>query len=308
MKISVVIPLFNKAKFISRALESISAQVKKPLEIIVVNDGSTDESASIVRSFSKCDVRFINHDKNLGVSCARNSGISAALGDFIAFLDADDYWQPNFLEVIEELYEQYPNGKVFFTSYHFYDGRTLTPAKHAHLPSVKGEVKNYFLSCCNADLPITASSVCIEASILKTVGMFPKGLMLGEDQTVWGKLACITKMYCSADKAAVYDLNASKPCSLEHVELSPHIYYFDSLAKDDSTPEHLVPSINYLLHLSVMSYVRKNLMNGNKRTALITLKSNRYLIWDKYRVIAFLLLLLPKSLVSRFFRYARTFR
>ncbi|RRS10100.1 glycosyltransferase family 2 protein, partial [Pseudoalteromonas sp. J010] len=290
MKISVVIPLYNKAQFIARALKSTLSQTALPFEVIVVDDGSTDGSCHIVEGFGN-QVKLIRHPENLGVSQARNSGIQAAAGDFIAFLDADDYWLPNFLETIEALHEKYSDASVFFTGYQFFDGDELKPAKNTHLPSTDGQVDDYFLACCNADLPITSSSVCIRTESLKQVGMFPVGVKLGEDQVVWGKLACQSQLVFAPELAVVYDLNASKSESSESVQLSPHIYYFDTLAREPDTPKMFVTSIKYLLHLSVMSCVRKNLMNGNKQTALNVLKSNEFLIWDKYRVIAFLLLL-----------------
>ncbi|MBD1580964.1 glycosyltransferase family 2 protein [Pseudoalteromonas sp. S16_S37] len=313
MKISVVIPLYNKARFVSRALESIFAQTKQPLEVIVIDDGSSDDGVEVVERLFGDKVRLIKHPKNLGVSQARNSGILEASGEFIAFLDADDYWLPQFLETIESLYRSNPEGSVFFTAYQFYNGDELQPAKNAHLPSQPAEVKDYFLACCNADLPITSSSVCIKTEALKLVGMFPVGVKLGEDQVVWGRLACQMHLFYSPEYLVVYDLNASKSDSTqstapESIELSPHIYFFDALAKEKNTPQRFVSSIRYLLHLSVMSCVRKNLMKGHKQVAFSILKGNEYLIWDKYRLIAFTLLLLPTSLISRFFRYARTFR
>jgi glycosyltransferase involved in cell wall biosynthesis len=94
--ISVVIPNYNYARFISEAISSVMSQTYKNIEIIVVNNGSTDESLSILRTFGS-KIRLIDQ-QNLGQSGARNSGLKAAKGDLIAFLDADDYWQKDKLE------------------------------------------------------------------------------------------------------------------------------------------------------------------------------------------------------------------
>jgi len=94
--VSVIIPVYNGARFIAEAIESVCAQNYDPMEIIVVDDGSIDETSSIVQSFK--DVRYIRQ-KNQGVAVARNTGIENSRGELIAFLDADDYWAPNKLGI-----------------------------------------------------------------------------------------------------------------------------------------------------------------------------------------------------------------
>jgi len=95
--ISVVIPPYNAENFLKRNLDSISTQTLKPFEIIIVDDGSTDQTAEIAKSYKENKVHFI-HQKNSGASAARNTGIRAANGEWIAFLDADDEWQGHHLE------------------------------------------------------------------------------------------------------------------------------------------------------------------------------------------------------------------
>lgn len=97
--ISVIIPCYNGERFIGRAVESVLAQTFSPLELIVIDDGSTDASRSMIDGFAKDGrVRAIYHGSNRGIPAARNAGISAAAGRYIAFLDQDDYWLRNKLE------------------------------------------------------------------------------------------------------------------------------------------------------------------------------------------------------------------
>lgn len=112
---SVVIPTYNRARFLLEALSSVLAQSRAPLEIIVVDDGSTDDTHEVVQSFGN-RVIYI-HQTNAGVSAARNTGIAAARGEFIAMLDSDDIWEPDHLQVTEAVLDAAPDVALVFTNY-----------------------------------------------------------------------------------------------------------------------------------------------------------------------------------------------
>lgn len=104
-KISVVIPLFNKGPYIARTLDSVLKQTFQDFKVIVVDDGSTDDGAEIVRGFDDPRIQLIQQP-NQGESVARNRGVDESLSDFVAFLDADDEWMPKHLETILKLIEK----------------------------------------------------------------------------------------------------------------------------------------------------------------------------------------------------------
>ena len=112
MKFSIIIPLYNKAPYVRKALETVCAQTYRDYEIIVINDGSTDNSAVVADEYLKAtdgiDYQIISQ-QNAGVSAARNSGVAASSGEYIAFLDADDWWEPTYLEKMAKLIEDYPD-------------------------------------------------------------------------------------------------------------------------------------------------------------------------------------------------------
>src|SRR5262249_38507394 len=114
VQFSVVVPLYNKARYISRCLDSIRAQTYPDFEIIVVNDGSTDGGESIVRGYGDARIRLVSQ-QNAGPGPARNRGIAEARGDWIAMLDSDDEWDPRYLELGVKLLESYPAGVACIT-------------------------------------------------------------------------------------------------------------------------------------------------------------------------------------------------
>ena len=118
IKFSVILPLYNKEKEIANTLKSVLNQTYKADEIIVVDDGSTDNSKEVVKKFK--DVKLIEQ-KNCGVSCARNRGIKEARNEYICFLDADDLWEEDFLEEIKRLIESFPQAIFYSTSHKMID-------------------------------------------------------------------------------------------------------------------------------------------------------------------------------------------
>ena len=124
--VSVIIPVYNGARYLRAALESVFAQTYQPFEVIVVDDGSVDESGVIARSFS--DVRYIRQE-NQGVAAARNHGIEAARGEFFAFLDQDDLWTPEKLKLqIEHLRTNQDLGYTLTHQQYFLEPGTTLPA------------------------------------------------------------------------------------------------------------------------------------------------------------------------------------
>ena len=119
MTFSVIIPLYNKAPYIEKALQSIVDQTFKDFEIIVVDDGSRDGSMEIAEQSllrSTFPYRLICQ-ANSGVSVARNNGVAQSQGDYLCFLDADDWWAPTFLEEMFGLIDEFPNAGIYGTNY-----------------------------------------------------------------------------------------------------------------------------------------------------------------------------------------------
>ena len=189
-KFSVVIPLYNKANHILQAVESILAQSVPVDEIVVVNDGSTDDGVERLKQAALPKVKIIEQE-NLGVSVARNRGIWEADNDLIAFLDADDEWLPFFLEEMQHLIEKFPQSEYFASRYQCTDGDKFIDAKIAYdaLDPDGVLLDDYFELAGNGDLPFMISSSVVRRSLIDEIGGFPPGERIGEDQDFFARAA-----------------------------------------------------------------------------------------------------------------------
>ena len=206
MVFSVIIPLFNKAPYIRKALESVLAQTYTDYELIIVDDGSTDGSFTIAKQFiderlkikgkensgaetngyklSPINYKLIRQ-ANSGVSAARNNGVAQSHGDYIAFLDADDWWEPTYLERMAQLIEGYPDAGLYACNYVYYKpGKT-----HVALNIPTGYI-NYPKAYYESDaMPVWTGAAMIPRKVYDEMGGFPLGIKLGEDFLLWSKIA-----------------------------------------------------------------------------------------------------------------------
>lgn len=208
--ISIVIPLYNKAQKIGETLLSVMNQTFQQFEVILVNDGSTDKSEDVVLDLwvnsglhpeKIADDHWVTREgrfsliyqPNGGVSRARNRGIRESQYDYIAFLDADDCWDPDYLETIVDLIRKYGEScDVFATTYQFQypDGRK-TDIKLNRIPfsGQNGILTNYFEVASFSHPPICSINVVVSKMALAAVHGFPVGIYSGEDLLTWARLA-----------------------------------------------------------------------------------------------------------------------
>ena len=199
IKFSVIIPLYNKAPYVKKALESIVAQTFADRECIIVDDGSTDNSAdiaqSIIASLSETDHFIIRilRQPNSGVAAARNNGVKASRGEFVCFLDADDWWEPTFLEEMDKLLREYPDAGIYASNYIYYKpGKT-----HVALDFGRGYMNYPETYLHSVAMPVWTGAACMPRNVFDEMGGFPAGIKLGEDFLLWAKTALHYKVaYC----------------------------------------------------------------------------------------------------------------
>lgn len=221
--ISVVIPLYNKEKEISQTLQSVVEQTRAPLEVLIVDDGSTDNSQRIAKAYIEkhklSEIVRVIEKPNGGVSSARNKGILESKGDFVTFIDADDRWEVHFLQEISDLIRQFPEARAYATNYQKVDsnGNYINPkVRFGHPIKAPELMECYFKVASKGDLPILSSAVCVERTLLEEIGMFPEGEPMGEDQDLWSKIALSTYIAYSPRVLSFYHLDSGNRACHRH--------------------------------------------------------------------------------------------
>ncbi len=313
--ISIIIPLYNKERHIKRTLDSVFAQTYKNYEVIVVDDGSTDKSVSIVEEISKTQRIRIYHEENGGVSIARNKGIIESNYEYIALLDADDAWKPYFLENIIKLINKFSDAGAFVTDYDIIrkEGRKYIP-QHANIPQDCDEVliPNYFKSMLNGDPMITSSSVCLRKEIFSKIGMFTEEEKLGEDKDMWARIALVYPIAFSWYIGATYFENADNRTCLKYVP-NYERYFIRTLQKkleSNDVREDLKDAVIKYISKNIIQLAAKNIKTGNPLFARKTLKDKRCNLYFRKKIYWTLMSYFPYSILSRIikcYKYIRDY-
>lgn len=201
MRFTVIIPLYNKAPYVEKSVRSVLAQIYTDYELIIVDDGSTDGSLDVVKAVLEGTSAVVTSQHNQGVSVARNNGIAIAKGDYICFLDADDWWAPTFLEEMDAFIKDYPEAGIYGVNYFYVkNGRAQS---RIDIPT--GYI-DYFAEYARImQMPITSISVAIPRGVFKEVGYFRPELLLGEDFDLWLRVAFKHKVAFLNSRLAYYN-------------------------------------------------------------------------------------------------------
>lgn len=301
MNFSIVIPLYNKEQYIERCLDSILAQSYKNFEIIIVDDGSTDGGIELVRAKYNLVNMTILVQQNSGVSKARNAGVAIAKSKWVAFLDADDYWQSGFLSEVINTIKIYPDISLCSSGYQFLSKNHCKKAKlHVSGETDYRVIDNYFLSSCKGDLPITASSVVVNKTDFLSIGGFPEGWTMGEDIYLWMKMAINFKLAICMKVLVTYDHTDENSATKINpvLEVLPHVNALEAWLYSDAIPERLKKDAANLLHRSYIYTAFQNIKYGNKHKASSLISNpNVFKGWHKFIIQA--LIFCPSWLIKR---------
>jgi glycosyltransferase involved in cell wall biosynthesis len=190
--VTVIIPTFNRAPLVGRAIRSVLSQTWQDWELLVVDDASTDGTEEAVRSFSDARIQYLRHDRNQRVSAARNTGIRVARGEYVSFLDDDDEWLPEKLaKELEVFRNSDPEVGLVYTGKTVFDehGRIL----QVRMPTLSGWVYDAMLERHFIGSP---SRVTIRKEVLERVAGFDETFVNCQDYDLWLRVAKVSKIAC----------------------------------------------------------------------------------------------------------------
>lgn len=204
-KISVIMPAYNVAKYIEKSMDSVLSQSYLNLELIVINDGSSDQTEEIALRYAKKDSRIVYYaQRNQGVSVARNTGIEKASGDYITFLDADDLWEKDMLEKLYSKLQSQENARFVYgrTEEVFPSGTRVLVGPE---DNVEGFLESFIHTSNELRLRFHISAMLIEKKLIMDNRLqFIPGITRSEDTGFMIELLCLTKAYFVADLVSSY--------------------------------------------------------------------------------------------------------
>ena len=265
---SVIIPLYNKAPYVRKTIESVLGQTFSDYELIIIDNGSTDGSSEIVAGFSDPRIRIVRLEENVGVSNARNTGVALSTAPYITFLDADDWWEPTFLKEMAGLIERHPNAGIYGTGYYIVkNGKKRVAPIGVEEGFSEGEINYCTVYAKTLCMPLTSITVAIPRAVFDEAGGFKPHLKLGEDFDLWIRIAL---------KHKVVFLN--KPLSNYNQDVD--VTYRGTNHLHD-TKEHMLWNLGYLESEEKSNPDYKQLVDNMRTYGLLT-----YLLTTKYRAAA----------------------
>lgn len=250
--VSVIIPTFNREKFVCRAIDSVLVQDYKGFELIVIDDGSVDNTPSLLARYG--DRVKILTQKNLGVSAARNSGIKKASGEFIAFLDSDDTWLPSKLSTQVKFFNENPGVSICQTEEIWIRNNVRVNPRLVHKKH-SGWIFNFCLKLCI----VSPSAVMLKKQVFDSVGLFDESLPACEDYDFWLRVALKFEIHTLDEKLIV-----------------KHGGHLDQLSRQWGLDRYRIVALKNILGSPLLSGSQKKLVQGEiDRRANIVIKGAR---------------------------------
>ena len=265
MRFSVIMPLYNKAPYVSKAIESVLMQTFTNYELLVVDDGSKDESASVAaKSIEDKQYCQLIRQENAGVSMARNKGVAASHGDFLCFLDADDWWEPTFLEEMDKFVSEFPDAGIYGTNY-----TIINESRHKTRVAMVGVESGFekgYINYCQVYaktmyMPLWTGAVCITRSVFDEMQGFPQGIKLGEDFLLWIRIVLKFKVAFLDKPLSNYNQDVdgeNRGVGRLHETKSHMLWNLGVLAAEEKNNPELKQLLDNLRTFSLMPYLLSN--------------------------------------------------
>lgn len=302
-RFSVVIPLFNKKQYISKTIQSVLRQTFSDFELIVINDGSTDGSAKEVEKFNDPRIKLIS-TRNQGVAAARNVGLNAAKGTYIAFLDADDLWKKDYLFLQNGNIEQYPDAGFYCSRYVICrsDKKELSSSINSD-----GKIGTFWQLLKEKYDIVWTSATVIKREYVEAAGLFNPDDQVGEDLGLWARVARTNAdvVYLGAPEV-IYNRSTQNNARARTKILYPSdflkIINEEILSWKHSANE--IEAMIYKRDKKMYVYILSLLVNKEKRRAKEELNRWHNQNFGLYKTALQIMLYLPTSINREIYRLA----
>lgn len=311
---SVIVPLFNKENFIEATIKSILGQSFIDYEILIIDDSSTDLSLKIAKTLASAKVKIIQHQTNRGLSAARNTGIKMASGDYLAFLDADDCWDTNYLETIASLISKFPQANLFATNYLEVYSKTVSLKPQTALQNTGSTsvVTDFFKASLNQPI-YCPSSLCVNKEVFNSIGFYDEQITFGEDVDFNIRANTAFKLAYATSPIVHYTVNSQNQITATAVRdkvlpnfdsyeilttsnfslkkyLDFHRYIFAKMYKiENDLVNHqlLKKAIHENPKISGLNYKQRLLLNAPSFLLRLIQKTKKYLVTKGYRFTSY---------------------
>ena len=304
---SVIMPVYNGEKFIVDAVNSVCAQTYDNWELIIVNDGSKDNTAEVLKKYEINSQIKIIHQENGGVSVARNTAISASKGEYIVFLDADDVWHTNHLEVMNELITEYPDAGLYatFTRTELVNGGIIEECNFFKNKPDVVYLGDFFKTYYNdkSAMIFNITTACFSRKALDVTGLFPVGCAIGEDLELALRVAAYFPVVLCKKATGTYKKTNST--ATKDISFDPDWKFFDTvneLYSDNRVSDDKKENLKKIMQWFTMRKVRHLVICGRKKEAFSAYRdigNDPKLLKDKLITIA--ILLMPVFMVRKLF-------
>lgn len=304
---SVIIPVYNGEKFIDKAIESVFAQTVTDWELVIVNDGSSDNTLAVLEKYRDNEKIKIVSQKNAGVSVARNTGVENSKGDYIAFLDADDIWHENHLEVAKELADKYPDAGLIgtFTRVELVNHGVISECEFFRDKTDEVYLEDFFAEYHRdkSAKMFTVITTVVSREAFDKAGGFPKGCKIGEDLELSLVIAAYYPVVLSPLATATYKKENSTATKTKSFDADWGFFEkVENIYKDDSIPFGKRQNLKKVMEWFSMRRCRHYLIDGRRKEARKVHRGlDRNSVSKKDYYINVLLFCLPNTLVRKMF-------
>lgn len=279
---SIVIPLYNKENSIVKTIQSVLLQSYTNYEIIVVDDGSTDHSVQRVDEMTDYRIRLIRKE-NGGVCSARNVGVKEAKYNYIALLDADDWWERNYLEEQVKLINDFPEAKMWGMNYaETYSGKIAREVPTGLPKSYRGYVDDYFQMKGRVSDLFHSSAIVIKKEIFEQVGYFDERIKYAEDNDMWFRIIATNKVAFYDKYLVKYVQDAENRAMNQKRELKCFLPFYVDKYKDEIFKSNTIfyRWINCWCAIHLRKYFFEEI-KGQREDAIVAVKKLDYTVIPK---------------------------